>query len=630
MRRFSKLISTIMGISVLAMPLSCLTNCGHSDSEEKTDPITPEGDIEKTVDAQGWATFSFALNQEVKEGELVTVTPSDGIELESYQVEPKDNKIEVKARSTQSSNGAWSVTFNLSFQYTAKDDSVVSTSINNLIIEQSTPQESFVWEFNSTNLTATLIKYNFTHYEVFVPEKVGHGGREFTVTAIADGAFSDCYDITKICIPDTVTSIGSGAFKRCIRLKSVILSKNITAIPDSLFEYCISLDSYEIPSHITSIGKGAFKGCFLMNSVKLHDNITTIPESAFEECTSFTSFEVSDKVTSIGTNAFKDCIYLQKVTIGLNVYSIGENAFNGCEQLSTIDFKTDIKKWTWKSDTEWYIQDISDSTLAAKVLVETTDHILEKGEQHSFQLDRWEDLIEYADKGLDNVKQIYSLNTFIGEKRTVKIDGIDYIVKVIGEEHDTIAKSDKTATFTFQLFNVLTREIGAERWSIWDETSNNDYRSSQLRANLESSKFSSTLDVKWGDSETRDAYAMLTDETGTPALNGKIKQVKKYINTKNTMGKWESHDYFCYLFPLTQTEYNDTTEPAEGKPYAYWSDPKKSRNMNIVGGDVWDYWIATSDTKDDKHSYAIEPPYGAFYSWEVDQINVGVSFAFCI
>ena len=43
------------------------------------------------------------------------------------------------------------------------------------------------------------------------------------VTAIVDGAFSNCDDLTNITIPDSLTSIGDGAFSRCDSLTNITI-----------------------------------------------------------------------------------------------------------------------------------------------------------------------------------------------------------------------------------------------------------------------------------------------------------------------------------------------------------------------------------------------------------------------
>lgn len=57
-----------------------------------------------------------------------------------------------------------------------------------------------------------------------------------TATAIGDGAFKNCVNLTSIVIPDTVTEIGENAFEGCTALASVTVPSTLTEIPEGLFK----------------------------------------------------------------------------------------------------------------------------------------------------------------------------------------------------------------------------------------------------------------------------------------------------------------------------------------------------------------------------------------------------------
>ena len=55
------------------------------------------------------------------------------------------------------------------------------------------------------------------------------------------GAFSNCYNLTSVEIPNSVTSIGSSAFERCKSMTSVTLCCSLKSIGKLAFAYCDAL-----------------------------------------------------------------------------------------------------------------------------------------------------------------------------------------------------------------------------------------------------------------------------------------------------------------------------------------------------------------------------------------------------
>lgn len=75
------------------------------------------------------------------------------------------------------------------------------------------------------------------------------------MTSVGERAFSDCYCLTSVTIPNSVTNIGSSAFSGCSGLTSVTIPDSVTNIGDSAFCGCSGLTSdvkgtVEIPDDV--------------------------------------------------------------------------------------------------------------------------------------------------------------------------------------------------------------------------------------------------------------------------------------------------------------------------------------------------------------------------------------------
>lgn len=206
---------------------------------------------------------------------------------------------------------------------------------------------------NGSNMACYNAQY--TSKEVTIPSKVNGysvtsiGNSAFSqcynlptvnipnsVTSIGDDAFYHCEKLVSITIPSSVTSIGSYAFTACKSLTSVIISDNLTSISNYTFNGCSSLASITIPSSVTSIGKSAFNGCSSLASITIPSSVTSIGESAFYKCGSLASITIPSSVTSIGESAFRECSSLASITIPNSVTSMGGRVFQNCGGLTSV------------------------------------------------------------------------------------------------------------------------------------------------------------------------------------------------------------------------------------------------------------------------------------------------------
>ena len=100
-------------------------------------------------------------------------------------------------------------------------------------------------------------------------------------------AFSHCYELTNISIPNSVTSIGDSAFSYCT-MTDITIPDSVTYLGDRAFEHCGQLTSIVIGSGVTSIGKETFSWCNSLKSIIISKSVTNIGESAFFLCDNLT------------------------------------------------------------------------------------------------------------------------------------------------------------------------------------------------------------------------------------------------------------------------------------------------------------------------------------------------------
>ena len=184
------------------------------------------------------------------------------------------------------------------------------------------------------------------------------------------GAFSNCYMLKEIILPDTITGIGAYSFEGCSSLDSILIPASVTSIGDYAFSRCSGLSEIIIPEAVTSIGNYAFNSCSGLSSITVPQNVITIGCQAFSECkrlqivyynairaedlngasnyvfdqsgSSVGGLEIliGDEVERIPAYLFcfsnKYSSYINNVNIGHNVTEIGDYAFRACTKLVTI------------------------------------------------------------------------------------------------------------------------------------------------------------------------------------------------------------------------------------------------------------------------------------------------------
>lgn len=245
--------------------------------------------------------------------------------------------------------------------------------------------------YTATNSEINILHYNGTNSSIEVPRTIDG----LPVTGIGPEAFSHCFMLTNISIPDciknieywafyyctnltsitipvSVKSIGSEAFVGCVNLKAIevdslnpyyssvngvlfdklqttlvayptggdvtyAIPSSVTNIDFGAFASCTNLASLTIPSSVNIIGQWAFSDCVSLTNITIPGSVGIIGDHAFYSCAGLTNIEISPGVTNIEGSAFQNCDRLTRVTIPASVASIGEGPFFYCSRLTAIE-----------------------------------------------------------------------------------------------------------------------------------------------------------------------------------------------------------------------------------------------------------------------------------------------------
>ena len=204
---------------------------------------------------------------------------------------------------------------------------------------------------------------------VFCPSTL----KEYTVPEgirIDMNAFKNCYNLTRVTVPDSVKLIPFGAFARCRKLTTAVIGKN-TKIGQSAFpknckiirrepgqlqavaseantetEQKVSFKSIsETPRkdfQLSPDGKTLIKYTGKSAEVIIPTGVTVIGAEAFANCQTLAKVTISDGVTHIYASAFANCINLKQVSFPDSVVQIRRFSFSGCTSLKSLILPADL------------------------------------------------------------------------------------------------------------------------------------------------------------------------------------------------------------------------------------------------------------------------------------------------
>ena len=159
------------------------------------------------------------------------------------------------------------------------------------------------------NGTVEVGPYQDASGDISIPATITVGENTYTVTSIGDDAFSMCYGLTSVTIPDSVTSIGDRAFSTCSDLTSVVIPDSVTSIGNSAFSSCSGLTSVVIPDSVTSIGDYAFSWCSGLTSITFAGiSPPLFDPTAFYNCDALQTISLSADMTQEQQAAWKSAL----------------------------------------------------------------------------------------------------------------------------------------------------------------------------------------------------------------------------------------------------------------------------------------------------------------------------------
>ena len=153
---------------------------------------------------------------------------------------------------------------------------------------------------------------------VSIPATVKIRGKKYKVTQIAEGAFKNNKNVTKVTIGSNVSKISKNAFNGAIKLKTITIGQNVTEIGANAFKGCKVLTSIKLPTKTTKIGDQAFSGCKKLKTITIKSSKITskkLSKNAFKGITKVTTIKVPKKKVSSYQKLFKSKGLSSKVKV---------------------------------------------------------------------------------------------------------------------------------------------------------------------------------------------------------------------------------------------------------------------------------------------------------------------------
>lgn len=178
--------------------------------------------------------------------------------------------------------------------------------------------------------------------DLVIPERVTFEGHTYRVTSVDSLAYSQCQDMIALTLPKSIDSIGYRAFSHCYKISNVYIPDNVTYIAQDAFRRCEELKAVRLPAGIECLEKGVFSLCHGLEEIDIPANVKVLKQDVFGECTKLRNVHLHEGLEVIERGVFWECSSLQTLVIPSTVKEIGDYAFWGCVSLTNLYMKSSV------------------------------------------------------------------------------------------------------------------------------------------------------------------------------------------------------------------------------------------------------------------------------------------------
>ena len=218
----------------------------------------------------------------------------------------------------------------------------IYSSVGDYVIKLSSSSKIYllgnVYKCGIITKNSSVIAENAVYGSALIKIEIGSN------VAIGGQAFTSCYSLSSITIPNNITSLGIYAFNGCCSLSNIILPSSLTSLESNLFNGCYSLKNISIPNSITNIKGSCFYNCYSLSNLSISNKVTSITANAFNSCRGikYYDFSTHTSVPSLAnTSAFSNIPSDCKIIVPDNLYDTWIAATNWSTYASYIIKKTD-------------------------------------------------------------------------------------------------------------------------------------------------------------------------------------------------------------------------------------------------------------------------------------------------